>query len=182
MKRLLIGTTLAAIVMFFWGFLCWGALPFAWQIIGRAPDEAALQKALREALPQPGAYFLPHPSSGASDPATHAARAKEGPIATVLIHGGEDPNDPAPMIWGFVHMWVSALLMGLLLQRFAPASVSAAIGVAASAGLAAAVWADLGRPIWYAQPWDYHLLYAVYELVGWVLAGAVLGYFLRPRP
>jgi len=179
MKRLLVGTTLAAVALFLWGFVYWGAQPLAWRIIGPAPDEAALQKALGEALPEPGAYFLPHPFEG--DAETHAARAKAGPVATVLIHGGADPSDPAPMIRGFVHMWVSALLMGLLLRGFAPASVGAAIGVAATAGLAAAVWADLGRPIWYAQPWDYNLLFALYELGGWVVAGAVLGFFVRPR-
>jgi len=179
MKRLLIGTTLAAVVLFLWGFVYWGAQPLAWRIIGPAPDEATLQKALGEMLPEPGAYFVPHPTT--SDPATHAARAQAGPIATILIRGGEDPNDPAAMGWGFAHMWVSALLMGLLLRRFAPTSVGAAAGIAAMAGLAAAVWADLGRPIWYAQPWDYHLLFAVYELGGWVLAGAVLGFFVRAR-
>lgn len=179
MKRLLIGTTLAAIALFVWGFLYWGAVPFAWRIIGPAPDEAALQAALGEALPEPGAYFLPHPFTG--DPEAHAARAKAGPIVTVLIHRGQDPNDPTSMVGGFVHMWISALLIGLLLRRFAPATVGAAIGVAATAGLAAAVWANLGRPLWYAQPWGYHLLFAIYEFVGWVVAGAVLARFVRPR-
>jgi len=181
MKKLLIGTTVAAVVLFFWGFLVWGALPFAWQIIGPAPDEVALQKVLGEQLPAAGAYFVPHPSAAASDAEAHAARAKAGPIATVLVHGGQDPNDPGPMIWGFVHMWLSALLMGLLIQRFAPIGVGPTIGFSALVGVAAAVWADLGRPIWYAQPWSYHTLFAVYELGGWVLAGAVLGYFVRRR-
>jgi hypothetical protein len=42
-------------------------------------------------------------------------------------------------------MWVSALLMGLLLRRFAPTSVRVAIGVAAMAGLAGAVLAFFVR-------------------------------------
>ena len=78
-------------------------------------------------------------------------------------------------------MWVSALLMGLVLRRLAPVGTGGAVLAAATVGLATAVWADLGRPIWYAQPWDYHVLFAVYELVGWVLAGAVLASFVRPR-
>jgi len=179
MKRLLVGTTLAATLLFFWGFLYWGAQPLAWRVIGPVPDEAGLQEALAEALPEPGAYFLPHPRS--ADPETHAARAKAGPVATVLVHGGQDPDDPSAFLWGFVHMWVSALLMGLVLRRLAPVGTGGAVLAAATVGLAAAVWADLGRPIWYAQPWDYHVLFAVYELVGWVLAGAVLASFVRPR-
>jgi hypothetical protein len=180
MRRLLMGTTVAALVLFFWGFLYWGASPLAWVIIGPVPDEVALQGALREALPEPGAYFLPHP--GREDAETHSARAKAGPVATLLVHGGADPSDPTPFVAGFVHMWVSALLMGLLLRRFAPATFGSAVRVATLAGLAAAVWSNLGRPLWYWQPWDYHLLFAVYDFSGWVVAGTVLAYFVRPRP
>ncbi len=179
MKRLLVGTTLAAVALFVWGFLYWGAMPVPWTIIAQVPDEVALQKTLREALPEPGAYYLPH--HNASEGETYVSRAKAGPVATVLIHEGGDPNDVGVFLGGFVHMWLSALLMGLLLRRFAPASVGGAIAVAATAGLAAAVWSNLGRPMWYSQPWDYHLLFAVYDLTGWIVAGAVLGWFVRQR-
>jgi hypothetical protein len=177
MKRLLVGTTVAALVLFFWGFLYWGASPLAWVIIGPAPDEAALQAALAEAVPEPGAYLVPHPTN--SNAEVHAARAKAGPVATVLVQGGADPADPTPFVMGFVHMWISALLMGLLLSRYAPTSVGSTVATAALAGLAAAVWSNLGRPTWYWQPWDYHLLYAVYDFTGWVVAGLVLAFFVR---
>jgi hypothetical protein len=179
MKRLLIGTTVAAVALFLWGFLYWGASPVAWMIIGPVPDEAALQADLRETLPDAGAYLLPHPTN--EDAETHAARAKAGPVATLLVHGGADPDDPTPFLGGFVHMWVSALLMGLLLRRVAPTSLGSAVAVAALAGLGAAVWSNLGRPVWYWQPWDYHLLFAVYDFTGWVVAGLVLAYFVRAR-
>ena len=180
MTRLLLGTTLAAVALFFWGFLYWGAVPVPWTIIAQVPDEVALQKSLGEALPEPGAYYLPH--HFASDTEVHASRAEAGPIATILIHDGLGPNATAGIfLGGFVHMWLSALLMGLLIRRFAPASIGGAVAVAATAGLAAAVWSNLGRPMWYSQPWDYHLLFAVYDVTGWIVAGAVLGWFVRER-
>ena len=175
MKRLLVGTTLAAVAMFFWGFVYWGVLPFPWTIIAAAPDEVALTRALGE-LPESGAYVLPHPTASSEEEAMK--RTEAGPLATVLItKQGRNPMDP--MLPGFAHMWISALLMGMLLQRLGTRSYAGALGMMACVGSVAALWSNLGRPIWYAQPWDYHILLAVYDFSGWLVAGLVLAKFAR---
>ena len=161
--------------MFFWGFVYWGVLPLPWTIIGPAPDEVALARAVGE-LPESGAYVLPHPKASNEDEAME--RTARGPIATVLLtKEGRSPMDP--MLPGFAHMWISALFMGMLLKRLGPKSYGAALAMAACIGSVAAFWSNLGRPIWYAQPWDYHLLLAVYDWSGWVIAGLVLAKFSR---
>ncbi len=53
MKKLLIGTTLAAVAMFFWGFVFWGINPIPWTIIAAAPDEVALSRAVPTCYPTP---------------------------------------------------------------------------------------------------------------------------------
>ena len=170
MKRLLIGTTLAAVAMFFWGFVFWGVNPIPWTIIAAAPDEVALRQAL-DVLPESGAYVLPHPAASSEEESMK--RTEAGPIATVLFTK-EGQNPMGPMLPGFVHMWISALFMGMLLQRLGTTSYRGALGMLACIGSVAALWSNLGRPIWYAQPWDYHLLLAVYDFSGWIIAGLVL--------
>lgn len=178
MKRLLIGTTVAAIAMFVWGFLYWGATPLPWTVIGPASDEKALSAALLEQLPASGAYVLPHPLAGDEEEALR--RTQTGPLVTILYkHEGRNPIDPAIFGGGFVHMWLSAFLFGLLLRRVAPASTGGAVVTALLAAFALTLWANLGRPIWFAQPWDYHLLIFCYDFGGAAIAGAVLAPFAR---
>jgi len=177
MKKLWIGATLAAVALFVWGFIFWALLPTPWLVLRGAPDEVALASSVAQALPGPGVYVLPHPHG--SDEAEAARRAVEGPILQIILSAGRDPMSPAMFLGGFLHMWISALLMGWLLMRFAPAGYRGALLCAAGMAGAAAVWGNLGKPIWYAQPWGFHLLNAVYDFTGWVLAGAVLARFVR---
>lgn len=175
MKKLLIGTTLASIAMFFWGFAFWGISPIPWTIIAAAPDEPALAEAVAK-LPESGAYVLPHPAASSEEEAVK--RAETGPIATLLVTK-EGRTQMAPMLPGFVHNWLSALFMGMLLQRLGTTSYRGALGMTACIGSVAAFWSNLGRPIWYAQPWDYHILLTVYDFSGWIVAGLVLAKFAR---
>jgi len=178
MKRLLIGATLAAVAMFFWGFLYWALFPLPWKLIGPVPDELAMGQALDELLPASGAYVLPHPVASGEEESLR--RTQAGPIATILYRkAGRSPTDPTIFLGGFLHGWIAALGMGLLLRCIRPGSYARAVGLLAGIGLVAAIWANLGRPIWYAQPWEYHVLIAVYELGGWFVAGLVLAKFAR---
>lgn len=181
MKRLILGSLLAAIVVFIWGFLYWNVLPFRNSAIASVADEAALAQALG-ALPETGTYQVPdlraHPS-----PEAYTAQLAQGPFALVQLRK-EGVNWAAPSIFinGFLHYLITALLIGLLLRKTRFASFGERFALVFLAGLAAAFFANLGDPIWFYLPWDYHVLQFGYDLTTWILIGLVMAKFVQPEP
>ncbi len=179
--RALIGIVLAAVVMFVWGFLFWTVLPFSKAILRNAPDEGALAQALSQELKEPGVYVLPGMIAGQSE-AEYASRSKAGPLAWVIFRReGTDPMRPATFLAGFVHMLVSVSLLAWLLKLAGPGGYAGRFGLAFVASLAGAVFSNLGKPIWWIQPWDFHVLNFAYDITSWVLAALVLAHFVRKR-
>jgi hypothetical protein len=181
MKRVVIGSVLAALVVFMWGFLYWNVLPFRNSATQAAPDEPALAQALA-ALPGTGTYQIPDLRANASQEA-YLGRYGEGPVALILLHKeGVNLSDPSMFINGFLHMLVTSLLIGLVLWKARLATFGARFGLVFLAGLAAAIFANLGEPIWYYQPWDWNLLQFGYDLTVWILIGLVMAKFVQPEP
>ena len=179
MIRIFSATTLAAIALFIWGFLFWTVIEVPLDVMKTAPDEAALAAEIATRLQQEGTYVIPSDVSDAQD---HQARHQAGPLITVMFHPeGAQAMDPKVMLAGFVHMWASIFLMALLLRWLARflSSYAQRLGLVVWIGAIEAVFSNLGRPIWYFQPWDYHLFQAAYTLSSWVLVGAVLAWFLH---
>ena len=58
MVRTILRVLLAAVAMYFWGFLFWGINPVPYQSWQQADDDAA-QAALRELFPTAGTYYVP---------------------------------------------------------------------------------------------------------------------------
>lgn len=179
MKRILAATTLAAVLLFFWGFVFWTVLEPTVGVFRAAPDEAALGQALKAHLSEEGTYFLPMDTSNMD---AWTARHEDGPLATIMFRPqGAPPMAPSVLGAGFVHMWVSILMMAFLVRWIARflGSFRQRFLLVAWIGAIEAVFANLGRPIWYFQPWDYHVLQAVYALSAWALVGLVLAWFLH---
>ncbi len=180
MKRILIGSVLAAVVLFVWGFLFWGVSGLADAVMDPAPDEAALSQKLAEVLPKTGVYLLPYPPSSPTD--EFVRRHEAGPLAQIFFRReGTNPMGGGVFLGGFLHMLVSALVMAFALSLVLPAApgYGARVKVVLLAGLAGAIYSNLGKPIWWHQTWDYHFLTFVYDFTSWVLAGLVLAKFVR---
>jgi hypothetical protein len=183
MKKLILGSVLAAVAMFFWGFLYWAVSPLPLQVMSAVPNEPALSKTLAESLPASGVYLLPHPSGVSEDEL--AKRHRAGPLVQINIERqGTDPMQGSIFFWGFVHMLASCILMALVLWTAAPsaAGFGTRFRIAAVAGLAAACYSNLGKPIWWHQAWSYHLMNFGFDLGSWLLAAVVLAWFVRDPP
>jgi hypothetical protein len=179
MKRLLLGSLLAALVMFIWGFLFW-AVPWpnpAIHTMG-ADAEAAVAEALRRQIPETGTYVIPNPQT--TDPQTYTARHEAGPVAMLFVQAdGFAPMRPGVFVGGFVHMLAVAFLLGLILRIAAPVAPTYGKRVlfVLLLGLTAALWSEIGEPIWWAHPWAYHLTVFVSDVTTWGLAGLILARF-----
>lgn len=178
MKRFAIGTLLAALAMFVWGSIFW-ANPLPYTMLQQAPDDRAAGQALVSVFPETGTYLVPgqqHPPEELAD--LHRA----GPVAMVFIQReGVNPMEPSVFIGGFLHMLLTAFLIAAVLRLAAPAlpRYGQRVVFVAVAGVAVAVWSNLGQPIWWHQPWTFHLLTAVYDLGAWLVAGLVLARFVQ---
>lgn len=181
MLRMLGAALLAAIVVFTWGFVFWTVLPIGAQAVQGPPDSPALQKVLDAQLPASGMYMVPWSDSPQSDTAYHQQHTR-GPLALVQFRKtGAEPMAPGILIQGFVHGFVSLLLMAVVVRV---ASAGGGFGtrwiIASGAGLAVAVFAALGDAIWWYQPWGFAVTQLIYTAVAWLLGGLVLAVVLRP--
>jgi hypothetical protein len=182
MKKFLLAPALAALAVFIWGFLYWGAphhLPY--QALGRVEDESATALALGKMFPASGAYLVPSPMLGADRANELAAR---GPMAEV--HIVKEPFTGADMgkcmALGFVHMFVLSLLVAIILCGLNAAfkcwtcrvKFSAMLGLLVATG-------DLGNAIWWHHSLAWTLMQSLYDFSTFTLIGLVLAKFVTPK-
>ena len=179
MKKLLLGSALAAVAVFLWGFVFWTLL-VDFQTISSS-GELALQRTLAEHVPETGTYVIP---SNTEDEAEFTLRHETGPTAMLFVRlEGSPPMNPSTLGLGLLHEFLFALLIGLLLRmawdglpRYAHR-----VGLVVLAGIAAAFWSEVGDPIWWLHPWGFHLLNALYAIVAWTITGLIMARFAAPR-
>jgi hypothetical protein len=183
--RVFLGALAGAIIAMIWGILFWGILPFTRSHVLPLPNEEIVVRTLRENIPASGAYVFPMPveSPGADVQAVWTAKHKTGPLLHLFYHReGNDPMNAAVFIKGFIHYFISALLLAALLLmagKSLPAYPSR-VAFIALAGIFAAVFVNLSDPIWWWHVWGFHLLYGVYTAVCWLLVGLVMAWIIRP--
>ena len=187
MVRVIVAVVLAAVVQFAWGFAFYGQLSSMDHMTTRAPDESAVAQALAGTLPETGTYFLPlcpGPNATEAETKAHADRAEAGPL--VQIHyrkeGFSMAQMPVMMGMGFGHTMLTVVLAALLLRSVLP-SLPTYLGRVAfvfGLGVFAAVALRMGDMIWFHHHWTYVAGQMVFCVVGWLLAGAVMGAIIRP--
>ena len=185
MGKLFLAALLAAVVQFFWGFLFWSVLPLSKQVMQPIPEESLVSAALLEGIPATGSYFIPGPLSDWTDQAAledFSERHKAGPIAHVFFtREGRPPGGPEVMGGGFVHFFISCLLMGILLRMVLPLldTFMARLGFILTVAVFGVVYQLFGIPIWFLHPWDFYTIHAIYDIIGWMAGGAVLAWMIK---
>ena len=181
MKSLAIGSFLAALAMFVWGWMFWDTPASGEVFSDLGADQAAdLGAALNAALPADGTYVLPDPAGG--DQETFARQMATGPLAVVYYRrAGAQAMDPVVMLKGFLHTLLTAAIFGFILHglRDKVVAYSDKVKLIATIGLGATIWANLADAIWFHQSWSHHLWISFYNLVAYLLAGLVLARFIK---
>lgn len=179
MKKLAIASLLAAVAMFIWGFVFWATgLSNPFNHLSAEASQAVVD-GLKASITESGAYQLP--DYYVVDQDEFVSRHKEGPIVTIFYQAaGADPQAPVKMLQGFLHYLVTAVVLAFVLKTVAPglAGYGDRLKLMVVIGLAATIYGNLGNPIWFHHDWGYHLSVALYDFVVYVIAGAVLAYFI----
>lgn len=183
--RVMVGAVAAGIAMFMWGFVFWGLSPATSRVLHPVADEAAAQAALAAMAPETGVYMVPYPpdSTDAEVMEPYTARHEAGPVAHIFIQReGVAPMGPGLMLVGLFHMICSALIMALGLSMLGKslATYRARFMLVLVGGIAGTVLAKFSPPIWFYNPWDYHVADAVYLVFSWTIAGGILAAIVKP--
>ena len=182
MKKHVLAPALAALAVFFFGFVYWGLPPhLAYKGLGSVDDVSATALALGKMFPATGTYMLPSPLDGDDKMNELAAR---GP--SVEVHILKEPFTNADMgkclALGFLHMFVVSLLLSLILCGLEKAFErwTCRVKFCASIGLLVAT-CDLGYVIWWHHALGWTVAQSVYDFLVYVIIGLVLAKFVTPK-
>ena len=175
MRRMLLGTVVGGVVLFVWGYVFWGVLPIAENIVLPVPNEAAVAQMLKDNIPSSGVYYIP--GEGAKEmSAAWVEKHKAGPIAQIFFRReGGDPNDPMYLVRTFGYLLLLALLMAVVLKQAVGqlGSYRARVWFILFTGLFATAVA-FSEAVWWHQSLSYHLLYAIFNITSWFFAGLAM--------
>ncbi len=183
MKELLLGSVIAAVALFFWGFVYWAVSPLPYTALKTVADEPAAGLALLEHFPQSGTYYLPDPQNPDIDEMN--ALHRQGPVAMVDIDvDGAVPQSPIVMLAGFAHMLITTLMISLLMRLTggALATYGDRVLFVFLAGVIVAFWARISDVIWWGLGLPWQMYNAIYDVSSWLIAGLILAKFVGPKP
>lgn len=164
MRSLPVGSLVAAIVMFLLGYVFFELLHGMMLSPLDAAAATAIQGALGANLTAAGTYMVP----------TTPEAWMAGPGAVVMFTpAGAAPSMGMAMGMGFLHILISAFLIGLALKGVG-GDESRRMKAAIMFGLAAAFFMHLGNPVWYGFGWRASLFVFVADGVMFIVGGLIL--------
>lgn len=193
MKRVLLAGVLGALTVFVWGAISWMVLPWHPATVHNIPDGEPVVEMLRDRDLLTGVYHYPGELHDEDEPAavTDADRSawtdryRRGPNVNLLVYSseGSDPFAPATFARGFLLLLIAATLAAYLLSLAAPSlpAYGQRVLFVALLGVFSAVVSRFEDWNWLLFPTDYTLVMAMDLVVGWLLAGLVIGWQIRPE-
>lgn len=184
--RIVIAGLLAGAVVFIWGAFSHMVLPLGHVGFGDPADESSLQ-AMQASLPGEGVYMLPHlPMEQWSDEAATTAfaeRAVASPYAFVIYQPqGRDPLAMGGLLGvQFVGVALAGILAAWIVSLAALTFMQRTLMVTAMAAFA---WLVISLPYWnwYRFPLDFTLASLAEQVIGWLLGGLVIAWWLGRAP
>lgn len=180
MARVLLGAVIAAVAMFFIGFIFYasGIQNVAFRNLDNS-QAATVQQALAANLPPAGAatYVVP-------DVATpeQTAMYGKGPIATIHYNSrGFPAMDGSALVGGFVLDLVVALLIGAGLLGLNGARPGTAERAAVLFAIAAAAYIHLKEPLFFHHDWPTFIFSFIADAVTLGAAGLIIARWFLPR-
>lgn len=172
MKNLILGSVLAGLAFFIWGFVYYGISGIPYKALGQSDDTVALS--LKKAFPTEGTYLFPNPNEENAQ-----ELHKRGPVAMIHIKPNGNPNPMSMMGTGFIHGWIYCLLLAALLKQICKKSgYGARVGFVVLVATAGAFAARIGDAVWWQQSMSWQLANFAYAVIGGAIIGAILAKFI----
>lgn len=169
MKKILLLSIVAGIVMFVWGFISWAVLPWHMTTANKFTDEAAVSQVLKDNAPQKGIYYLPF------DEKKHGPD-QVGAFASVLPDG-TDMNMGKMMGISLVTQIISAFLVLSLLALTCGLSYLGKVVFFSWTGLTIGFVSHAPYWNWFSFSTSYVSVMLLDILIAFTLAGLVVGKF-----
>lgn len=173
MKRNLLLSVVAGVVLFVWGFISWAVLPWHNMVANKFTNEASVAQALKENAPQQGVYILPFSEKD------HGPN-QVGAFANVLPQG-TDMNMGKQMAAGIITQIIGAFLVLMLLGQARGLTYWGKVGFVALVGLIIGFVSHAPYWNWFGFPAPYVLVTILDTAIGWTLAGLAVARFVPGR-
>lgn len=172
MKNFVLAPALAALAIFFWGYLYYGISGLPYRALQSSP---ALAPSL-EKLPASGAYLVPDPRGGTD------MNSYKGPVG--LVHYSATPRSMgATMVLGYFHSYVCCLLLAMLLWRVGHwlGSFKCKFGFCFLIGLLVTTYSRGGDFTWWHVSGGWTLAEMAYDVAAFALAAPILIKLVTPK-
>lgn len=180
MKRIILSSIFAAIVVYVWMFISWGFLPWHANSFKNLPIPDSLASSIKTSVPGSGIYRYPGVPTVTSKEAMNSLAKKyaAGPVIPFMVYEANGMNmiNPLEFVWGFIIDFLMALVAAILLNF----STVKSKGFFARLGfiILIAVFAALIGPMiewnWLLFPAEYSFGVALDYILTWLLAGSVI--------
>lgn len=173
MKNFVIAPAVAALAMFFWGFIYYGISGLPYRVM---QPSAALAPALAQ-LPASGTYLVPDPRDG-RDPADY-----KGPVA-MLNYTANPRSMGATLMIGYTHGFVTCVLLSLLLWRTGAGldGFKCKFMFCVMTGVLVTFFGRGCGVAWWHHDIAWTLTEMAYDIVAFAIVGAILAKMITPKP
>jgi hypothetical protein len=179
MKKQLVPTLVAGIILFIWQFLSWAQLNVHGSEMQYTDKQDAIMEVLSQNL-QPGNYVLPQPAPGTSkEQQEEFMKNSTGkPWATVSFHASYNANMGMNMFRGFVVDLISAFLLVWLLLKMQNLDFKTALLSSLAVGFISYLTIPYLSSVWFEVG---SMGYLIDTIAQWGLVGLWLGWWLTRR-
>lgn len=182
MQKTIIGVIVTTLVLYVWGFLFWGqvlhSVPYeSWK---QTSNDSQAQEMLKQTFPETGTYYVPGITH---QPQDRLNMMERGPVAMIHInHADKGPTQTESMIQGFLLDLVLVTLLAVMFRVAGAKQFKDFARLSLAAGAVAVVMIDFGHIVWWGEAASWVIWQAIYDFSGLLLAGHLLGVFMKTEP
>ena len=184
MKKIIIPSLLAAVVIFVWSSISWMVIGWHMIDIFNLPDESVVQQ-MDATITEPGIYIYPGYPTDESEAGMEAWTNKHlaGPLMFMVYEpNGSDPMPAGMFIKGFLLNFITAFFASVLL--FMTLAQNPSFWRRVTFVVMLAVFAGFMFPFsewnWWSYPLGYTLINVADGILTWFFAGMVLAWKIKP--
>ena len=142
-------------------------------------NDATTQQIMRDTFPESGSYHIP---DFRNDPDDLTVMFEQGPIGFVHINlDGRPQMDRTIMINGFLLNLVVVTFLAIFFRIARAREFRDFVKLSLTVGAIAVVLIDVGDIIWWQTPYEWKMWQIIYNFSVFVIAGHLLGIFMKKK-